>query len=67
MREAGAPSTEEVVTVLSVEVCTPHRGSHGRATDDPAQHLKDAKLRPREWDRREQKRAAKDSIRAGAP
>jgi hypothetical protein len=26
MREAGAPSTEEVVVVLSVEGCTPHRG-----------------------------------------
>jgi hypothetical protein len=65
MREAGAPSTEAVVAVLSVEVCTPHRGlmvapqmiqrntsrvrSQGRANEN----------------RREQKRAAKDSIKAG--
>ena len=46
--EAGAPTTEEVVAVRSVEVCTPHRGGHGRTTDDPAQYLKGANLRPRE-------------------
>src|SRR5215216_3399171 len=43
MREAGATSTEEVV---AAPCCARPTGySHGRTTDDPAQHLYGAKLR----------------------
>jgi hypothetical protein len=45
-------------------VCASHRGSHGLTTDDPAQYLKDAKLRAAP-DR--SKGAAKGIIEAGAP
>jgi hypothetical protein len=47
MIEAGAPSTEEVAKNLCLcrGVCPPHRGSHGRTTDDPAQRFKGAKRR----------------------
>jgi hypothetical protein len=43
MREAGGPSTEVVKLVLGL--CTPHRDSHARTTDAPAQHFNGAKLR----------------------
>jgi hypothetical protein len=61
MREAGAPSTEEVV---AVSCARPTGGSHGRTTDDPAQRFKGAKRRPRQvqWG----KSAAKGIIEAGA-
>jgi hypothetical protein len=45
----------------------PNGGTHVRIAHDHAQHLKGAKLRPREEDRREEKRAAKGIIGAGAP
>src|SRR5687767_1276042 len=40
--EAGAPSTGGAVVS---RVCAPHRGSHGRTTDDPAQRRGGAKRR----------------------
>jgi hypothetical protein len=61
MREAGAPSTEEVV---AVSCARPTGGSHGSTTDDPAQRFKGAKRRPRQvqWGNS----AAKGIIKAGA-
>jgi hypothetical protein len=44
MREAGAPSTEEVCLP---ERARPTGGSHGRTIRGPAQRLEGAKRRPR--------------------
>jgi hypothetical protein len=36
--------TEDGTQCLGQVVCPPHRGSHGRTTDAPSQHLKGAKF-----------------------
>jgi hypothetical protein len=43
MREAGGPSTEVVELVLGL--CTPHRDSHARTMDAPAQRYNGVNLR----------------------
>jgi hypothetical protein len=45
MREAGAPSTGEVASVLSVEVCPPHRGSHTRTYNEVPRNASEARAK----------------------
>jgi hypothetical protein len=62
--EAGEPSTGPFRD-RDIGCACPTGDSYGRTTDDPAQHLKGAKIRPRKvrWGTS----AAKGSIKAGAP
>jgi hypothetical protein len=62
MREAGAPSTEEVVAVHR-DCARPTGGSHVRTTESPVQRGEGAKRRPR--CRMGPPSAAEDSIEAG--
>ena len=65
MREAGAPSTKEVVAVLSV-VCPPHRGyswSDHRESRATLQGRRNAKTAPK-W-RNQVNSAAKGIIKVG--